>query len=354
VLFGVFGPSCPMSLWGLHLVRTIVETALGPHDYAAPANPAELKETLAKRQHQHLVLSFNAPQIAISEMFLRARAPIVVFAEDPLAVVAFIALEKQLPSKNALRQAVRSFVLLDLMFTNPDAYLLMRPSRATSLRYCITYVSEFYQIEADERLIDGVIARLVPEHRPKPGEDFDVQELVARFTPAANSLPAWFRALPPDEQAVLQDFRRQLSPSLEGKPLDTFTWPAQIFHDSAHMDHKMPHPIELTGAPRIIFHGPYLHLPRGRWTASFYFEATETGSPNSIRVDILANQKLELALGHSELTHDGNFRVDLKFEVAAPAASLEARLVLERGAIEGKIEFQKVEMVRDRSAGNPS
>ncbi len=346
MLFGVFGPNSPMTRWGLHLVRSIAVELLGPHDFAAVAVPNELKDALAKREHEHMVLMLESPRFSIIEMFQRSRAPVMMFAEDPLAMIAFNAIEKDLSPEKALQAVVQSLCSLEAVTCSSDTYLLTRPSRATSVRHVIQYVADFLNLTIDETGIDRVVARLAQHLKPRAGEDFDVQELVAAYTPVSDSLPAWFRGLPADEQRLLQNFRQQLAPALEGKSFQRFVWPSEIFKDTAAMDWKMPHPIELTGPTRIIFHGPYLCLPRGKWTASFFFEAIDTGAPNSILIDILVNQRRQLALGQADLTRDGNFRLDLRVEITEPSLPLEARMLLERGAIEGKVELQRVEFVR--------
>ena len=109
-------------------------------------------------------------------------------------------------------------------------------------------------------------------------------------------------------------------------------------------------PIELIGQTRQLTYGPYLYLPRGSWRAIFFLAFKNSRSTNFLRADILCNVKEIMGVGDFETIGDGNFTVELPFQVGEPIFPLEARLSLRGGAIEGSLDLLKIEMRRDTSS----
>jgi hypothetical protein len=94
-----------------------------------------------------------------------------------------------------------------------------------------------------------------------------------------------------------------------------------------------PVAIDVTGRARIIFYGPYLHLPQGQWKARVLigFSQDIGGMPFTIEAystELLGKARIFAA-------HGGIFEFEFEARVTTPHEPIEVRIMSEQGAIEG-------------------
>lgn len=120
---------------------------------------------------------------------------------------------------------------------------------------------------------------------------------------------------------------------LESPTPGEVTWPRQCFLLGDKPNTVAPVAIDVTGRSRIIFYGPYLHLPRGRWTVRVLigFSNDMRGMPFSIEV---CSTK---PLGKAQIfaAQGGIFEFEFEAEITAAQEPIEVRIMNEQGAIEG-------------------
>ena len=119
-----------------------------------------------------------------------------------------------------------------------------------------------------------------------------------------------------------------------GQEASPIVWPTKVFFSGDNPDSPAPLAADLTGGARILYYGPYLHLPAGRWTARMLvgFSAGSRGTPFSIEV---YGSKL-LARATMVPQAKGIFTASFKFSNDAPYDAIEIRVRTDRGAIEGQ------------------
>jgi hypothetical protein len=111
------------------------------------------------------------------------------------------------------------------------------------------------------------------------------------------------------------------------------TWPRQCFFLGDRPDSTAPVAIDVTGRARIIFYGPYLHLPRGSWKVRVMIGFSKDIHGMPFAVEVHSTDLLGKARIHAE--RGGIFELEFGIQVAAAHEPIEVRIMNEQGAIEG-------------------
>lgn len=101
--------------------------------------------------------------------------------------------------------------------------------------------------------------------------------------------------------------------------------------------------VVLAGPPRVLVHGPYIHLPAGTWKGTFRLRVETEGEPVKVLFEWgnVATHGGELL----EFPKDGEYEVSMESEVVADL-SVELRASLVRATMQGKMSFSDVEVER--------
>ena len=138
---------------------------------------------------------------------------------------------------------------------------------------------------------------------------------------------------------------------LDRLPPSQFTWPAAILHGAAP-EYSTEKPLDLVGPARLLIWGPYMHLPKGKWTACMEFEVLDNLSRNTVMADVLIGGSFA-GLGEFDLPSRGIFSWNLKFEVKDIAKAIEVRLTLSKSAIEGSLFLREVRCSIEQEPPSP-
>jgi hypothetical protein len=130
------------------------------------------------------------------------------------------------------------------------------------------------------------------------------------------------------------------------------TWPRACFRLGTPPQDTAPERVELVGPARSVVFGPYLALPAGWWEAEFQLFFSEEACRRTFTIDMIA----EDLVGTLRLkpASAGTFRTRMLFHNPRASWPVALRLVLENGAIEGRIGLESVTLRHARSQGFPS
>jgi hypothetical protein len=130
---------------------------------------------------------------------------------------------------------------------------------------------------------------------------------------------------------VLTSFSRDVTP---------ICWPSSVFLYGDRPNECAPLVADVTGAARVIFYGPYLHLPAGRWRVQVVLGFSDDifGTPFSIEV----HGSAVVAKAVVKPNGGGIFRGSFSMAHTKPQDPLELRIRNEEGAIEGRIGLARV------------
>jgi hypothetical protein len=148
-------------------------------------------------------------------------------------------------------------------------------------------------------------------------------------------------------------------PVLTGRSIVQSNWPSPLFSvpdpraastwEAGKNPGFLSSDFDLTGPGRLLFFGPYLCLPRGRWKVSAQFSVTGNETGNVLQLDALAHPDGAAATilfeAQTDLPDDGDFVASFYMNVVNAAAPISIRGFLMRGSIDkGGLKFRHVEI----------
>lgn len=124
------------------------------------------------------------------------------------------------------------------------------------------------------------------------------------------------------------------------------TWPAELFSFSEAAFEPGEPDIDLTGRARIVVHGPYLHLPPGRWKATVQFTVEVLSQAPKLRVEW--GSAPSFAAFETEVSESGVYELSLEHEWLAPGPA-QVVVWLAQPIFEGRLIFGgcRVEKIAD-------
>jgi hypothetical protein len=121
---------------------------------------------------------------------------------------------------------------------------------------------------------------------------------------------------------------------------DPIVWPLASFYSGDYPNELASPFIEVVGPPRVLYYGPYFHLPRGNWRADIQVIASGNMHDKMLAVDVYAST--ELARHDFKPAQGGLLQASLLFAVDRPQDRIEVRVWLLEGAIEGYLGLKQV------------
>ena len=132
-------------------------------------------------------------------------------------------------------------------------------------------------------------------------------------------------------------------------PTDRFRWTRGVFLGVDQVGlptNKLPAEwIDLTGPARILFYGPYFHLPVGAWGANISFAVDKNLSGNMLFAEVISGSKV-IVTSTFPLPKTGAFEFTIPFEVTEPRDPVQIRMTILEGAIEGLLSLKDVTIFR--------
>jgi hypothetical protein len=114
-------------------------------------------------------------------------------------------------------------------------------------------------------------------------------------------------------------------------------WPGELFFSGDRPNQPAPAVMALAGPARVIAYGPYLHLPPAEYAVEVMLEFT--GRIEDIPFQLEIHGSRCLARARIDGRPSGSYRGSFGLRVDDPVDAVEARLRVDRGAIEGQVAF---------------
>lgn len=266
---------------------------------------------------KRLILSMF-PNPAFAEAHLGSGGRCLVFADDLVEAVRHTQATHRISLYAALRPVSAGLVLARPFAQSSQGKVVRRDIRGTPADILKVFL-EHFEIDISSATADDICQ----------GIGFEDVSLSAKLRQNTRDLPE-----PNDDDRdviaqVLGGFYEHLGQPTPGETI----WPRQCFLLGDQPNSAVPVAIDVTGRARIIFYGPYLHLPRGHWKARVLigFSRDIRGMPFSIEAhstELLGKARVFAEIG-------GIFEFEFTARVAAPHEPIEIRIMNEQGAIEG-------------------
>ena len=261
--------------------------------------------------------------------------PTVVFLDDPIDSVRYLKFASSCSTVEALRVQTAAAAGYAFLHRNPAALMIHRAT-AGGARQTIRDVLAHLQLDlppsAHENLLGGFA---------RGSELASLEACLARHVAGYAPLELASAAMTPEEVATINGVLAPIVRMSRSPAPAPIVWPTSVFFSGDQPGRPASLVADVTGAARILYYGPYFHLPRGDWTARMMIGFTEDarGMPFSIEV----HAGLLLARATMQAVGKGVFHASFKFAHDAPHDAVEIQVRSDQGAIGGKVALGRVE-----------
>lgn len=326
--FVAIGYPSPLTTWAFQNLEASMRRLL-PEFSVLHVDRNDIVADLGCRKAPRLILS-QFPNPDFAQACRERNIRMLVFADEVVEAVRFARQAHRMSTAQALRPVCAGLVLVRPFASSPQALVVRRAMAGTALEILAALLDHFGLEMSGERGRE-ICAEI-------GGGSLGLTEALHRLAPAENALEEGDETLIVRVLGGLQDLQ-------QARPGDV-SWPRQCFLMGDRPDTMPPVALPVTGRARIIYYGPYYHLPRGLWAArmSVGFSQDIRGMPFSIEVhssELLGKARILAERG-------GIFSVEFDVVVSAPQEPIEVRIMNEQGAIEGHMGLVGIDFTQWR------
>jgi len=346
VLLSIFGTPSPLTYWMLRALEVVVRVVDPRAGFIRAGGLDELSaawQALDERSREHVVFFSDYPETGITELFVSAGVPIIFVADEPGDLVSFILESRSVSVEEAIRFSSQSLSALAALSESPAVWNIRKDACANRTEDQVRAIAEFFGLAPGEDQFDEIFRQLMTHDRGLSSVGDEIGKCVG-----VSHWPTECRTLDEGPRYLTERILTPYQAVLRGEPLDRVHWPAEFFFNSDNPGSLLSGPQDLTGKARFLIHGPYLHLPRGKWKARVEIEVAENLSGNQIRSDVVSGGTVRLAAITAQLPRQGVFAFEICFSVDEPLLPLEIRIQILEGAIEGVLLLRSVLFERQR------
>jgi len=335
----VVGTSTSLTYWAFGVAAHAMEEAFGAFHRIHCVSIEDFSAQWRERGERAVLFTTDLLDERLSALLCESGAPIIALADTAELAILTAAKLRQLSFLGAVRLSSLYISSLQGVFAKAQTRVFASKSRAALVRDFVPRFLEAMRLTDNPALVERVLRRVAPDE--SRWSDLTVGEAVEAADPSTDSI-----AVPPEWSAreieALLQTAADYQQILDRRPLQPFVWPAALLH-AANPEHHTELPLQLVGPARLLVWGPYMHLPKGKWSAAMEFEVEDNVSGNSVVADILIGGEYA-GMGEFNLPRRGIFTWKLDFEVKDVAKSIEVRLTLGKSAIEGTFFLRRVRL----------
>jgi len=333
----VIGPPSVLSVWGFDLVR-VAAAELAHAEIRTVDRTDAVEEVPASPGRPRVFCLSQYPSSSLAHIIRAARLPVIAFLDEPVESVRYLKDALGCSFLEALRAQTAAATVCGALRDNRSVALINRSAGGTTDRVVAQVLDQL-----GVRVTAATVKRFI--------EKF-VGESGAAALPLENALsrrvlgyvaPGKLVTISSEEAVVIG---RMLTPMMlmaTRHVVEPICWPSSLFLFGDRPNERAPETAELTGPARIIFYGPYFHLPAGRWLVRMFlgFSQDIFGTPLSIEV----HGSTLVAKALVKPQEEGIFQVSFSMVHNRPEDALEVRIRNEEGAIEGRIGLLRIEFL---------
>jgi len=304
---------------------------------------ADIARQYLKTNADHLVFSVSRPDLEMTAALKSTGRPILFASSDPRRAVLHLIRGGNADHRTAIRILSGDCSCLVAFMGHEHLVTLTAHSARQDILGAVGVIAKTFQLDADPSLIRHVASEtadlLTSMTDPDNGGTDPVQGLGETLSDglgrSAEFILAGFQQFLARDHSVPIIVTKELF--LAGDPP----------HDHVEA------PLDMTGRPRFIAFGPYVHIPAGKWMLRFVVSFSEEaiGLPCIVDVgvsDIHGFQ--ELTRTHVVVSTAGRMEVTLSFQLEDPLTPLQVRLATDKSVFDGKlaIGFAEFRLNTDR------
>jgi hypothetical protein len=314
-----------LSAWGFRCLENLLRELKGDVSLIH-LDRYDRVDDLGQDTSTRLILSqFPNPDFAVH--CGKCNIPVFVFADTPLDAVNHLCKAGDQSVVAALRATSAGLVLCLPFMRHPNSILVQRGASTTYidvLKAVLPVLVSRESIEKARQIVSNAWA-----------ESLSLDDIIRRDI---DVFPG--SSLDQKDAELVEQVLGSLYEFGLGGELKQVVWPRQCFLNGDSPDTVAPDVFDLTGGSRVLYYGPYYHLPAGRWRVSIVLSFSHDTRGMSFTL------KLANADHHDEakilVERGGVFAADFDVCIHKPFEAVEVLIMNDKGAIEGAVGLQTV------------
>ena len=285
----------------------------------------EIGRVLIGNSADHLVIGARQPDETLRNALAERNTPFLVVLDDPRNAAADILAETGADPKMVVRAVANSCPLVMQYYRLPGALTLHAHRVRTDPAGSVSAIAAHFGIAVEPDAVAAIVNELAA-----PG----TRALLPGSDESAARLPAATRKM---FDGALQGYRDLF---FDGR-LDQIIWTRDLFYLAVDAGRSPTDLIEVAGGSRILIYGPYIHLPRGSWTARVVLGFSQEAAGHTFLIDVFADTQLASTTFQPEGA--GIYTADLTFSLGEPSGKgVEVRVMVVSDNAQGQLAFGHV------------
>ncbi len=338
-LITVFGTPSGFTRFGVFVVHSLLRATVKEFDHTAASEIQYLRAAWSTRRHENFLLFADCPERAIVDTYLRTKAPVIIFYEDPKDVALDLVRERSLQATWAVRVAEQTLTTFSDLISCDQALVVQR-ERQLSLSDFLVSTSGHFGLPLADAHLDSVAKEVAPGLNGALGMSMDdlyhlhwtSGEPNAKFDPALHDMSLF--------EPVFERLRRLA----QGQTIKEIDWPIFMMIAGGAPNSIFNGSVDLVGPARCVIYGPYMCLPTGLWRLNAAITVADNHSGNELEIDIY--QSDILVRNRFALPAEGDLEVRAQFKTNEPRDAVQLRLITTEGAIEGRLSIRSISLVK--------
>lgn len=286
---------------------------------------------LASDRKRRILLS-HYPTRQIVEALQKDQVATFFLSEPSELVVNFLMLATNRDDLAAIRVCTASYIANMALRDSKYATTMHRDTTIT-LRQYLDILCQIGRLDVPSTKLDAYARGLISKVDAPPTLDALV---TAAFPSAPSDLKADSPALTATTASLIDSILRPLMPPGPGPCV--IHWPAEAFYIGTSATERARHAIDLTGPARILYHGPYLHLPPATYDATLELAVEDIASDMTFSIGVHAGVDC-LAQVCIQPRKPGRYQAPFTFHHTNSDAEVQVQVIAERGSIFGTFEL---------------
>lgn len=337
MVYCLFGLPSAFTQWLLHVAAALIEEAHGAVHIAPIVFLEDLRKSWTERNGRPVLIFSDIPEQKLTRLALGTGVPTIVAFDAMPNALQYAMATREIDLRQGVRFLSQSYATLEDAFVSPSVATIGPQNFNVRLRNFLPPLADYYHITLSQDAVARLCARLIGPGG-EAGEE-TVRDNISRHIPLARRDIRMI--LGAEDLALAHSALDHYTGLTTGRRIERVVLPSDLMPDWDRPGQFLGGPITLVGPRRLLTAGHTLHLPTGRWRALFHIHVADNLSSNELEVDILLGDD-SLGGVSSPLPAFGAYSFAFDIETNDAFPPVQARVVLNQGAIEGELAIDEV------------